>query len=186
MGFPPFPARTATVIDWRSISNPGATFGNYVNYMEKKPASPRTNILLGIPHPLRTLPKAPSLRGRVVVGGFRFPNFPESPPDKNLKTRTIYVGVPPNTIPLPLSHPALPFGCARLAKSFQAGYLTRTPQAERALIVGVRGNPCDQSLVVRFRQRKNIPNVALRPARSFVSFPIRKFTSSARYTTFGP
>ena len=153
-GNPPFPARVAIVVEWSSLFNPGGPFRNYVNYLKKA--------CFFLDQPVRWITPAVTnlVKGLKLAGKakLRFPNFIDSSLTVKIINREsrksefaqlAYVSF--------LFALRVPSEALTLVRSYKSDDITQfLPQAERALI-GLKGLPGEEKLVLRFNRRKNLP-----------------------------
>ena len=153
-GCEPFPARSSTAIEWSAIFNPGATFGNYVNYLKKACFFPNYPIDWATPA-LTNVSKGLKLEGKRK---FRFPNFIDS----SLLVKILQFENNSSDFAIArylsfLFALRVPSETLSLQRAYKGGALTEFyPQREQALI-GVEGTESDLRLIVRFKTRKNLP-----------------------------
>ena len=154
-GTPPFPVRERVVVEWSSIFKPNPTFSNYVGYLRKACHFLEQPLSWDTPA-VRNTVAALKLEG---AGRFRFPNF--------IRSEFVAKIVAKETRDGPFAQLSfisflyalrVPSEALILRRAYLSDDLTGFEPMRDTALIGLRGPPGHECLVIRFLRRKNLPN----------------------------
>ena len=151
----PFPVQEHVIIEWSSVFRVGACYSNYIGYVKKvcfflnEPVDWDTAAV-------RNVVKALKLSGK---SNFRFPNFLRSPEvisilrHEGANSEFGLLAYVAYLFALRVPSEALP-----LRRAFTKDCLDDfLPMTKRTAVLGIRGAPPNESLILRLASRKNLP-----------------------------
>ena len=169
-GTPHFPVRERAISEWSAIFLPGSTYSNYVGYIRKACHFLEQPLSWDTPAIANTV-AALKLRAK---GRFRFPNF--------IRSQLIAQILQFETRGAPFAQLAflsflfalrVPSETLKIRRAFRGDDLTAFSPINGEALMGIRGPPSGQRLVLKLRSRKNLPNGCIMSRPCFCGLPAK-------------